>query len=65
MVKTSIVCSEGSYSFHLQWFNEHNRVITLYGHKIYCKLKVMNHYINTEQKCLPEKLSISSFNGII
>ena len=59
MLKTSILCSEGSYPFQLQCFNKHTRVIKLVGHKIYCKLKVYESQYKQWAKIYTEKLIIS------
>ena len=40
LLRETLVCLEGPYPFQLQCFNEHKSVIKVYGHKIYCKLKV-------------------------
>ena len=40
-------------------------VIKLYGHKIYCKLKVYESRYKLRAKISTEKLFISSFNSII
>ena len=65
MLKTNIVCSEGPYPFQLYCFNEHTRVIKLYGHNIYRKLKVYESRYKHRGKISTEKLFISSFNSII
>ena len=64
MLKTSIVCSEGPHPFQLQCFNEHTRVIKLYGQKIYCKLKVHESRYKHRANISTEKLFISSFSSI-
>ena len=65
MLKTSTVCSEGSYSFQLLCFNKYTWVIKLYGHKIYCKLKIYESRHKHRAKIFTEELFISSFNSII
>ena len=62
MLKTS---SEGPYLFQLKWFNEHMRVIKLYGHKVYCKLKVYESRYKHRAKISTKKLFISNFSSII
>ena len=63
MLKTSKVCSEGT--FHLQCFNEHTRVLKLYGHKIYCKLKVYESRYKHLAKTFTQKLITLNFNIVI
>ena len=54
MLKTSIVCSEGPYLVQLSCFNEHTRV-KLYGHKIYCNLKVYESQYKHRAKNIYQK----------
>ena len=55
MLKTSIACSERPYLFKL-CFNEHTTVMKLFGHKIYCKLKVYESRYNRLAKISTKKL---------
>ena len=57
MLKTRIVCLEGPYPFQLKCFNEQARVIKLYAHKIYCKLKL---YESNEKLYLSSNIIIQS-----
>ena len=51
----------------LQCFNYSatQRVIKLYGHKIYCKLKVYESQYKYRAKIPTEKIFISSYNSVI
>ena len=63
--KTSIVGSEGPYPFQLKTLTEHTRDIKLYGHKIYCELKVYESQYKHRAKISTKKLFILSFNSIV
>ena len=61
MLKTSIAVRDDLTHFNYNAFNEHTRIIKLYGRKFYFSLlNFMNQGISTGQKYLPEKYSFKA-----